>query len=301
MKKIILLTIIFGFLSNSTAFAYLTKGKIEELKKKELLIVTELSEKTIKKYSGSEEELQVFKEAYAQEMELFKLAISKYWKLNDKITYVSLSEAKAKMKANKGKYATMFFQRLKQEQRTSIGGFNIANYTSWYDYVRIAITFKFSSFKIEDMYTTLPPGKITEGSYAAAIRYWNNYYESWLDGSIYKIGSEEDVKRMNTTTLLLNKDFLHKKLTEEQVKEIYPYPIELVDKSVIDDAILNEKDYLYIFKAPVIGMKESMKAHYVIDAKTGMYIKYGSSNAGTTIDKGVINLYKKLATPKKKK
>ena len=46
------------------------------------------------------------------------------------------------------------------------------------------------------------------------------------------------------------------------------------------------------------SMKENIKIHYIMNAKTGMYIKTTNANEGSIINKKVLEIYNKTATPK---
>ncbi|MBN2669324.1 MAG: hypothetical protein JXR60_08845 [Bacteroidales bacterium] len=290
MKNILTLVITF-LLFNSIYGQYMTKGTIEELQKKKLLVITDPDEKSMEKLAKDPEALKVFLADNETEHAYLKEAMLKYWTINKDISFVSRDQAKEKMKENKDAYAVMSLVRVRQEYTHNFTGFS-----DYYYYTSIVIAFP--TINKNKVFGNLPSGEVSKASYYAGIRFLENYMQTWLDGSIYQLGSHDNLMKIKEGKLLLNSAFCDKKTNQDIVNELYPYNAVLVEKEEIDKAILEEQDVFYIFKSPVMGMKENVKLHYFVNAKTGKIYAGKDSGEGLDLNAKVLKLYNTIVNKK---
>jgi hypothetical protein len=91
--------------------------------------------------------------------------------------------------------------------------------------------------------------------------------------SAFKIPQECNGKYLKEKTLLLCKDDLDKKLTENKIKEIYPLNFKVVTSSEIDSAILKKDDKSVIVQiVSSAGGKGNVNMHFLSDTQTGCIV-----------------------------
>jgi len=286
MKRIKIYSVLLLLLCSNLTYSQIGSKRMKKIyddfMSRELLVVTEPTEKSMKKLKANPKLYEEFLKNKDNEHLWLKEAMDKYWTVN-KPSYLSRDAAKKMMKDNSEKYALMQIQLITQQYTH--------NFTGFYDtYTYTSLTFDFPKVGTTRLFGYLPDGSyISKARYFAGIRFLNDQYSNKIT-----LPTKEGKDAVKKGTLLLNKNFLSKKLTPELIKEYYPYNIKIVDQKEIDDAILNEEDVFYIFKNPVYGMKENFKAHMIINAKTGKMHGITSLQEGLEINKKVLKKYTEI-------
>ncbi len=79
---------------------------------------------------------------------------------------------------------------------------------------------------------------------------------------------------LSSKTLLLNKEYLDKNLTDPDTKDSYHYNYEVCDKTKIAQVQLaKDKRYAYVYRFPLVSKYEEYH-HVIFDAETGKILSY---------------------------
>jgi len=102
-----------------------------------------------------------------------------------------------------------------------------------------------------------------------------------------------------TKTLLIDKNDIEKKMTEEKIKKLYPYKYKITTKEEIENKYLSrDKKFAFVEIAPLGYAKGSM-FHYIINCENGQILSTGEIYNGfwdrvsNLVSKGHIKIYVK--------
>ena len=93
-------------------------------------------------------------------------------------------------------------------------------------------------------------------------------------GGLFQEDALENHGILSSKTLLLNKEYIDKNLTDSGIKDSYHYNYEVCDKNKIMQAqIAKDTRYAYVYRFPVISKHEEYY-HVIFDAETGKILSY---------------------------
>jgi len=93
-------------------------------------------------------------------------------------------------------------------------------------------------------------------------------------GGLYQEDALENHGMLGSKTLLLNKEYLDKNISDSDISTSYRYGYEVCDKSKIEQAqVTKDARYAYVYRFPVIS-KHEQYSHVVFDAATGKILSF---------------------------
>lgn len=227
MKNAITLLICSLFSIAINAQGGIPKNKLEEASQiKSLPLLVVLNDSDSKFYKEFDNDLN----------ELLQQAVNTEWTYNKEIRYISREEwiELSKDKSEKKKFAILY------QSNSDLAG-NVPGGTLAIGLLENKVFTHFVKLPVENNVAT------NYADYIHTIR----LLQSDLKG-LSKKEQREDAQNFLTSdtlkikTLLIDENLIKSNLTEEIIREYYPYNLEIVPKSVIDSAILNkEKNILY--------------------------------------------------------
>jgi hypothetical protein len=135
--------------------------------------------------------------------------------------------------------------------------------------------------------------------YGVLITEWHCNYNLTHKKTNYKEGKKESDDYMlqnqpilKTKTLLLRRDWVDPKLTDATIKASYPYPYTLVDKSKMDEYIINaDTNYVYgmISLNAFSGAHVSSVGYFqeIFSCKDGALLGFSMLNMGMLVPPGM--------------
>lgn len=268
---------------------------IQEIKKRTLVIVTEeANEKLLSKLEG--DQLAQYKKDIEDYNRDIKDAATAFWKFNAKIEYKTRAEADKLTKAKSKEYAYIEYNKF------TVNCANAAAYKSTYQFREGAkeVTMAGGDYICTQLNIRLcdnnPLGPPVFGVHLAnpfpnkadlvyALKAMQIHFGYKLDGKkdnqIFNL-FKENAKALENMTLLVNESNTELKI--EDIKKAYPYPVELVKKSRIDEAILNsEEKSAYVIVIPYEGNNFSF---LILSAKDGTQLGYSNDEQSTGVKVG---------------
>lgn len=263
--------------------------------KKRTLIV-ELKEEDpsqIKKLAKDSEGLKAYKDRITNYNKMVKdFVTTDYWKLNDKIEYKTTTEIDGLIKSGSTDYSILHSSWFSKAQRTNA---NMITKYSVYSFVGYLIEDakkrnENEYIKGEVFSVSMPASKIKPGDLIFVLNVFNNYISAAANGATKKemFDIEKNLETIKTKTLLLDEKSLQS--SKEDILKAYTYPLEIVDREVIEKAIL-EKNGNYFF--PVLIWSDAHNYYLFVAANTadgallakmgtgGFNITAGSANQST--------------------
>jgi hypothetical protein len=111
-----------------------------------------------------------------------------------------------------------------------------------------------------------------------AVCFIQNHLNARREGKnrmLFTLEVIENSGKLKNKTLLVDKNFLDKKLTKEDFKKNYPYSYVISDLKLIEKTqTMRDKNYAYVEIAPIGGAANVMM-HYIVDCENGKIISYG--------------------------
>ncbi|WP_055446168.1 hypothetical protein [Lacinutrix mariniflava] len=291
MKRQILITLI-TILSFTNIYAQFGMPKAEDankIQKRTLLVVLdEVDERLKKKINKKPEKFQ----KYADEINLYnenlKSAIENTWTFSTEIRYVTQTKFLEIKKDKKQKKLYAYFSNKIQRNPSRI--ISDSYYADAPDIYTINIGLADEKKAIHSMmYSTSHPSE-------ADLTFISQQFQNLLtslqqaEGKKYrkemKATMAKNSQKLKTKTLLLDKEFVDKKLISK-IDKIYKYDYKLTDRETIDKAILaKDSKYAYVRAFPMFqqngGNKSILKVskliyiQYVIDAENGEIASYAA-------------------------
>jgi len=110
--------------------------------------------------------------------------------------------------------------------------------------------------------------------------------------------------KLATKTLLIARKDMDKKLTEQDIRDTYPYPFKIVDQKEIEQAYLSRnKDDAFVELAP-FGYANGIMSQYVVNCENGQLLSVGAEDNGlgykNYVSKGHLRAYVRHANLGKK-
>lgn len=226
--------------------------------------------------------------------EVFK----KYWKLNKNISFTSQKDLKQLLKGNEQKYCVLTIQDIVSSQGYN-GASNFVN-----EFMRFAVSlgekadkkkplfYQNIAFKEDDRNSKRAKlfGKSPEYTLDLdkkeilfALDYIQNHLIARTEGKnrgtfYYEV--IENTGNLANTTLLIAREDLHEKLTEQDIKDNYPYKYKIVDYKKIEELyLLRSKGFSFVEVAPM-GVATGQMIHYVVSCADGQLLSAGELDNG---------------------
>lgn len=253
------------------------KQDIESIQKRTLVVVTEeADEKLLAKLEGD------MAAQYKKDIEDYnrdiKAAVTGFWKFNDKIEYKTRAEMGKLTKAKSKDYAYIEYSKF------SVNTYNATAYKCTYqfkegakqtmamesDYNCTLLNIRLSENKPRGypVYGVKMPGAFPDkADLVYALKAMQRQFAYKLEGKkdydifyIYK----ENAKLLPAVTLLVNEN--NTALNIDEIKKAYPYPVELVKKDKINEALLNsDEKTAFVIMIPHKGDTYSFEIHSAKD------------------------------------
>jgi hypothetical protein len=303
MKKVSFILIL-ALLSNMLSAQFSMTSHKEALKIKNSTLLVSFEEEDPKKVSKlskkkDKTKLKHYKDQIEGRNIALQGAVEHYWTFSDNVEYVTASEAKALMKANKDKYVKISYGKFLDYERyktntgqngkpagwsTGSDGFLTYNRSTKYTVLANVIT----TLEITDpkgmikVYLPNVYASLSDAVYGIqGMQFILRYLAESPDHKIPKIQKyiRNNAGNLKDLTLLVDKNQVHKKLKESDIRKIYPYKFELVDGKAIDEAIIEkDKRYAYVTIVDTPGGKGNVSTHTITGAEDGkLYIYYTPS------------------------
>ncbi|WP_075603091.1 hypothetical protein [Saccharicrinis aurantiacus] len=287
MKKLLLLTIIL-LLSKST-FSQMCKLKEKEVADiKQSILVVSLEEekaKTIKKLEKNPDELKYYKSQIAGRNNSLKDAALKYWNLTDSVVVLPVSEVE-ELQASNNKIIVLKYGEYLEYTKLSKSYGSDGNTAGWkpdgsYNKAikytalsNVICKLNLSGFGSEiDIYMPNILPSYSDAIYGVKqLQYVINYHDTHPKASYsdFRNYIAENNVGLKGKTLLLDKKDINKSITESSIKELYPYPVKIVDQDFIDNAIIKESaEYAYVQVVNIPGGKGNVNFHLLSNPANG--------------------------------
>lgn len=274
INKAFLLLLLFLFIKLNS-FAQFGVGKPEEiksLKSRELIVIVEtLRERVVKKLEKKKktDKLQKYKEDIAEYNNIMKEVFQKHWKFSDKgILFMTLEEAN-KIK-DKNKYGVVLcysampssFSTATLKMNGIMWSWDVKddsedrNFLKYYTKFSIDLLENLNNMGSPIFVNTLVDIFPTKTDIITAVKSSVFYMNYRLEGKTMDLGDIKETVKQNAPllkekTLLLRKDFLSEKLTEEIIKAVYPFKYEICSKERMDEIVINgDSNYAYALIKP---------------------------------------------------
>ncbi|WP_421889076.1 hypothetical protein [Marinoscillum sp.] len=127
------------------------------------------------------------------------------------------------------------------------------------------------------------------------IQYLLNYLAADEANKMSKLPKqiEENNLDLKDKVLLIDQNDVDPKVAAEELAEVYPYPVELVDPSVIREAILTrDARYAYLQIVSTPGERGSIDTHVIVDAADGKIYYYVTPGLGVGSYSALISDYR---------
>ncbi len=285
MKKVLSIVVI-TFLFSSTVYAQFGFGKLEdilEMKEKTLLIVLKSEiPKTAKKLKDNLEKLNEYKNSIKLYNEHIMNAFDSEWKLSNEVKYITWKQLNEIEKNDSQKDKFAYFKNFTRS----------ANHFSFMGSIP-ENTFEIGlTNKNKAVYSILYASEnmMNEADAIFIVQQIQNYLNGRIELKSGKKSKKELKKefkeranKLKNKILLLDIKLITSNL-KKKIKTIYPYKYEIVNKKVIDKAIIEKSENIaYIRPIPVAqitnknGIEKVSKQlylQYIINAFDGELLTY---------------------------
>lgn len=281
MKHYLLIIILFLF--SLQAEAQNTKSSdAKSLKQKKMIVA-------LKEYpKKASEEMKLLIDSSNASL---KFAMQNYWTFSEVVEFMPISEAKDFIKENKESHSYVAIElgiskSTKKAENDNIRG-NAYRYVSYSERIGIYAPSLISS-------TFLPhyEGPLTKAAAVFAVIQMQKVLELlYQEEFTSMMGSRSYVKnngqKIKSKTLLIPKEYISDDLTTEEIREAYPFDLEICDLQKIEKAILDrDAKYAVMYHVPIpIGGKFLYRL-YISSAEDGDV--YGTADGGKVyLDLGI--------------
>lgn len=264
-------------LQAATAQAQFGLGKPKEIavvKSQPLIVILkEEDPKQLKKLANKPEELADYKTGVADYNAQMRELAPKLWKLSSGVEFKSESELETLRKAKKTQRAVLRHLSFVLGHRHRMGGTPL-NSTSMGNFY---YTSEQVSALVIDLFgdgdenavgrIQIAAGPVYPSDIIFSIKYLQTYLQARANGRSGSDMREEiaqNGKRIPTKTLLIDESDVKNKLTAADIKQVYPYPYQIVPRATIEKAVAEaDGHYAYIRLLPAT---ETVTVQVVVDA-----------------------------------
>jgi hypothetical protein len=268
-----LLLFLIYFLIQLNSFAQFGFGKPEEIQmlreRTTLIALEEENDKLVKKYSKDPNKLAAYRNSIKWYNEAIQTTVTSMWKFNDKYEFKSKSEIvdilDSKEVKNYSVLFLLFYEYASNSRDISSLGIDLAENVS----KGPILVSKGSPIYKQDLPRLFP----RKGDIAMGLQLMQGYMTSRLIGKTPKNAKDEMLEYavvLKTKILLIDKEDLNKGENMDKLKNSYPYPIEIVDYNIIENAIL-ERNPKYCY-AQILPTFATSSIGIALDAERGMSV-----------------------------
>lgn len=235
----------------------------------------------------------------------------KFWNFNQNFIFVSKESIVGILKDNESKYAVLAIDKVIATDKTQYG-----SYINSFFRFSVKLGEKYNKYRpvfYQDVDFHIENDKpiLAKRDIAFAINFIQNHFRARKEGKL-RIGTfyheiKENMGKLETKTLLLDKMLMDKKLQENDIPANYTFQYKVSDQKEIENAIMtNDNRYAYVEIVP-IGGGYDVKLHFVVDCETGLILSYGDFFNGAfdkfsnMINDKHLHNYEKHSHGKKKK
>lgn len=288
---------------------------VEKIKNSTLLLVLEepdpkIVSKLSKKYPKA---LEDYQNQIAGRNFALRYALENFWDLTEKVEFHPEATAFDLIEKNPDQYLLISFgQYLEYERiglvsgsdgdpagwRTSSTGELTYNHTSKYTVLSREIT----TLEISDtkpLVSVFLPSVYPSLSGAVygvqQIQYLLRYLAADGENKMSKMPKQIEANNpeLKDKILLIDQNDVDPKVTAEELAEVYPYPVQLVDPSVIREAILaRDASFAYLQIVSTPGERGSIDTHVISDASDGKIYYYVTPGLGVGSYSALITDYR---------
>lgn len=271
--------------NNISAQIQPTPEQIEKVKTRKLLVVQEEpDEYIIKQLSKVNINLvDTYKIALKLYNANLKIAIDSFWTFHDEYKMVTIQEAKEIEKSKSKEYVII---------SPSTTGTNYYFNNGWTDYdvkqhklnyhkFSLAGSYGLAITLIEDFgekYIGYAPSNRflpTKTEMACMIHTINMQLSGLKEAVMYRnmedalLAANVNCKDLRDLTLLINVNNLASELSIQKVKSLYPYDVEILDDSKIDEIIYSKKEgYVYLFPISVYAINNPYLSYSTLNTNS---------------------------------
>ena len=297
MKPKFSLSLVVALLLYSTAvWAQLGSGSsqdIASIKSQSLVVILKDEDpKELKKLVDKPNDLATYQGYIANYNTQLQELVSRMWKFSPSVEFRHAAELPALRKAKGAQHGVLQQEVLVEEHwRYTIGGpapggrNNLANYR--YSSDRIS-TFTLSLYgdgsQRRIWSVSIAPGPVYTSDIIFCLGNMQTYMQERLDGRNNKdVRAEiaENGKMLPAKTLLIDEVELKRgNLTAAEIKEVYPFPYQIVSRLTIEQAVASaDARYAYIRMWP---MTETLMMQITVDAATSKLLGYHNGYGGVS-------------------
>lgn len=258
------------------------------MKRKLLVITPEPDPEQIEKLQdkGRTQMIDTIEKCYLSFNEALKEALPKWWTIHPSATYKTLSEFAQMDKKTLNEYIVMYFinqisnrrQKYFYSPQLKVKGINQFNeifplitFTRAEDF-----GFAFGQSVYERKMPEAIPGTL---SLYFTLKLINNHVletsklEKKITKKDEKIAVEANHKALKDKTLYIGEDWKDANFGVNQIKEIYPHKVEVVNQNVLVDKIRsNEENIAVHFAWPEVGFRTAPIGNYMIATVTFIHV-----------------------------
>lgn len=287
-KLIIVITLMMlGFSAKSQ---FISTSEAQQIKTKKIIIA-------LKEYPKKADEDEKILIDSSNSMLIY--AMKNYWTFNEVGDVMPISEAKKMVEKNSDTYCYVYIdlgvsKRMSNAQKDSYGNPVDKSFTprELFSSSQERLGIYNSSLSMV-VYLPYYEGAIKKSTAVYAVLQMNKLLSLLNDKSISGIMSSWSYIRKNgpklkEKTLLIPREFISPKLTEEEIKENYPYSLEFCDLAKLESTILTkDPKYAVIYYIPTPIAGRILHRLFITNAEDGDI--YGVSS-GSGIDLGVFSI-----------
>ncbi|MGK7390147.1 MAG: hypothetical protein ACNS60_07340 [Candidatus Cyclobacteriaceae bacterium M2_1C_046] len=212
--------------------------------------------------------------------ERLKKMFTKFWDFS-KTEFVSAQAIPSIIKGKESQYAIMSVNIVEIKQAGVIIGKISSSYIRFS--VRLAEKYdKKKSIYYQDVFFTTHDNNINlaDREIFVGIRNIINHYNSRLNDEGIIEAPLKNAGKLEKRTLLIDKEFLHEKMTSEKIGKLYPYSFKIVDSKEIETAIMDKNaSYAFVELVPA-GSSTNIFTHDIYDCSDGQMLSTGELNNG---------------------
>ncbi|GEM_PF-3000142 len=315
MKSTPLLVLVTALLLHTaTARAQFGLGKPKDIalvKSQPLIVILQEEDpKQLKKLANKPEDLADYKASIADYNAQIQDLAPKLWKLSPSVEFRPESELETLRKAKKTQRAVLRHLAFTLGHRHRLGGASTSSLN--------AADFYYTTEQVSALVVDLlgdgdenhvgriqiAPGTVYNSDLIFSLKYLQTYLQGRADGrsgSDFREEIARNGKKLPTKTLLVDESDVKNKLTAADIKQVYPFPYQIVPRATIETAAATgDARYAYIRLLPVT---EAVMVQVVVDATNadllGMSlpsrVQMLGVNNGSSIGKGNFKDFAKAA------
>lgn len=290
--------------SVSLAQAQYGSGNIQQIQKLEgrtlIVIQEEVSARIIKilKTKRRPDQLERYQQKVAAYNASMQEAVEKFWRFDTQVIYKTFSEAEKLYKSKE--YAVLFCATIENNKRVGERGGKMHQGLAWsYQDVNQKRDYwdKYTVMQIRLIEELQQPEPIFSQNLANifpekadlvfGLQALHHYLETDKSGKEvnFKKAMQVSSEELSDKTLLLKQEWMNTSLSENEVKSLYPYPVQISDAATFNNLVMNaDSSYAYLQIIPQIASTRSrikiQYLHVIIGAADGKIL--GVSSPGST-------------------